>query len=316
MEKIANHKDIPGNPSTAKSSKFTLNKRTNGEPLNFLSLDQWDFWLENGYVIIKSAVSRNQAKKTASFLWEFDEKDPKSKDSWYTSPRAEMKMKELAGTGMVEVYNHQFLWENRQSEKIYKAFIDIWGTKDLWVTIDRANLNFPLHQDHKYKGFIHWDYDPSTNPQNVQGVLALSDQMDQNMGGFQCIPWLYRNFDKWIIDQKKGYNPFIPDITGLEDKIVKVGLELGDMLIFNSLLPHGIRPNLTADKVRIAQYISMMPAQNENSELRDWRIKSWRDRIAPEGYAFPGDPRNWEKIKYKKAKLSSLGEKLLGLKKW
>ena len=316
MEEIANHKDIPGNPSTAKSSKLTLNKRINGEPLNFLSSDQWDFWLENGYVIIKSAVSKNQAKKTASFLWEFEEKDPKNRDTWYTSPRAEMKMKELAGTGMVEVYNHQFLWENRQSEKIYKAFIDIWGTKDLWVTIDRANLNFPLHQDHDYKGFIHWDYDPSTNPQNVQGVLALSDQMDQNMGGFQCIPWLYRNFDKWIIDQKKGYNPFIPDIRGLEDKIVKVGLELGDMLIFNSLLPHGIRPNLTADKVRIAQYISMMPAQNENSELRDWRIKSWKDRIAPEGYAFPGDPRNWEKIKYKKAKLSSLGEKLLGLKKW
>jgi len=245
MEKIANHKDIPGNPSTAKSSKLTLNKRSNGEPLNFLSSDQWDFWLENGYVIIKSAVSKNQAKKTASFLWEFEEKDPKNKDTWYTLPRAEMKMKELAGTGMVEVYNHQFLWENRQSEKIYKAFIDIWGTKDLWVTIDRANLNFPLHEDHDYKGFIHWDYDPSTNPQNVQGVLALSDQMDQNMGGFQCIPWLYRNFDKWIIDQKKGYNPFIPDIRGLEDKIVKVGLELGDMLIFNSLLPHGIRPNLT-----------------------------------------------------------------------
>ena len=136
MEKIANHKDIPGNPSTAKSSKLTLNKRTNGEPLNFLSVDQWDFWLENGYVIIKSAVSKNQAKKTASFLWEFEEKDPKNKDTWYTSPRAEMKMKELAGTGMVEVYNHQFLWENRQSEKIYKAFIDIWGTKDLWGDYD------------------------------------------------------------------------------------------------------------------------------------------------------------------------------------
>ena len=129
MEEIANHKDIPGNPSTAKSSKLSLNKRINGEPLNFLSSDQWDFWLENGYVIIKSAVSKNQAKKTASFLWEFEEKDPKNKDTWYTSPRAEMKMKELAGTGMVEVYNHQFLWENRQSEKIsmkidngYEAF--------------------------------------------------------------------------------------------------------------------------------------------------------------------------------------------------
>jgi len=83
--------------------------------------------------LIKKQMSKNQAKKTASFLWEFEEKDPKNKDTWYTSPRAEMKMKELAGTGMVEVYNHQFLWENRQSEKIYKAFIDIWGTKDLWV---------------------------------------------------------------------------------------------------------------------------------------------------------------------------------------
>ena len=141
MEEIANHKDIPGNPSTAKSSKLTLNKRSNGEPLNFLSSDQWDFWLENGYVIIKSAVSKNQAKKTASFLWEFEEKDSKNKDTWYTSPRAEMKMKELAGTGMVEVYNHQFLWENRQSEKIYKAFIDIWGTNDLWVTIDLSLIH-------------------------------------------------------------------------------------------------------------------------------------------------------------------------------
>ena len=39
-------------------------------------------------------------------------------------------------------------------------------------------------------------------------------------------------------------------------------------------------------------------------------------RIAPEGYAFPGDPRNWEQEKYKTAKLSKLGEKILGLQKW
>ena len=56
------------------------------------------------------------------------------------------------------------------------------------------------------KGFIHWDYDPSTNPQNVQGVIALSDQMDPLMGGFQCIPWLFKNFNSWIKTQEKGYN--------------------------------------------------------------------------------------------------------------
>ena len=63
------------------------------------------------------------------------------------SPRAEMKMKELAGTGMVEVYNNQYLWSNRQTKKVYNAFVDIWGTEKLWVTIDRANLNFPIRRD-------------------------------------------------------------------------------------------------------------------------------------------------------------------------
>ena len=41
-----------------------------------------------------------------------------------------MKMKELAGTGMVEVYNHQSLWNNRQEEKVYRAFTDIWEPKN------------------------------------------------------------------------------------------------------------------------------------------------------------------------------------------
>ena len=80
--------------------------------------------------------------------------------------------------------------------------------------------------------------------------------------------------------------------------------------------PHGIRPNLSKDKVRIAQYISMMPAQEDDNALREWRIKSWKERIAPEGYAFPGDPRNFEQTKYDRAELTQLGEKLLGLKSW
>ena len=231
-------------------------------------------------------------------------------------PRAEMQMKELAGTGMVEVYNNQYLWDNRQTQKVYDAFVDIWGTEKLWVTIDRANLNFPIRKGFEYKGFIHWDYDPETKPQNVQGVIALSDQTDVNMGGFQCIPWLFQNYDSWKLSQPEDRNRFQPDISGIKNYIEKVAMEAGDLLIFNSLLPHGIRPNLSKDKVRIAQYISMMPAEEDNKLLKQWRINSWKNRIAPEGYAFPGDPRNWEQKKYGTAKLSSLGEKLLGKTSW
>ena len=311
-----NHQEIPGNPSTATSSKIRLNDRSNGKPLRVLSEEDWKFWIDNGYVIIKNAVSSEQADATANFLWEFEEKDPNEPTSWYTAPRAEIQMKELAGTGMVEVYNNQHLWNNRQSQRVYDAFVDIWGTEKLWVTIDRANLNFPIKPGHEYKGFIHWDYDPETRPQNVQGVLALADQTDEEMGGFQCIPELYRTYDSWKLTQPEDRNRFQPDITAFQDEIVKVSLEKGDLLIFNSTQPHGIRPNRSKDKVRIAQYISMMPAEEDNAEQVDWRINSWKNRVAPDGYAFPGDPRNWEQTKYGIAELSDLGKKLLGLEKW
>jgi ectoine hydroxylase-related dioxygenase (phytanoyl-CoA dioxygenase family) len=310
------HKEIPGNPSTAKSSEQKLRTRAAADSLRVLTIDQWNFWIENGYVVIKNAISEEQAKKTAEFIWEFDDKIPNDTSTWYSKARAEMEMKELAGTGMVEVYNNQFLWDNRQTQKVYDSFVDIWGTKKLWTTIDRANLNFPIRPGFEYKGFIHWDYDPETKPQNIQGVIALSDQTDENMGGFQCIPWLYKNFDTWKLTQPSDRNKFQPDINGLKDKIVKVSLEAGDLLIFNSSQPHGIRPNNSKDKVRIAQYISMMPAQEDDIDLVEWRINSWEKRIAPEGYAFPGDPRNWEQEKYETAKLTKLGEKILGLEKW
>ena len=310
------HKEIPGNPSTATTSKIKLNDRSNEQPLRVLSEADWDFWIHNGYIVIKNAISKEQAKATADFIWEFDEKDSGNPQTWYAPPRAEMKMKELTGTGMVEVYNHQYLWNNRQTQRVYDAFVDVWGTEKLWVTIDRANLNFPLQPGVKKKGFIHWDYDPETRPQNVQGVLALADQTDENMGGFQCIPWLYRNYETWKLTQPDDRDRFQPDVSNLEDKIVKVKMEAGDLLIFNSTQPHGIRPNNSKDKVRIAQYISMMPAEENNEDLRQWRINSWRHRIAPEGYAFPGDPRGWEQTKYETANLSPLGEKLLGLAPW
>jgi hypothetical protein len=308
------HKDIPGNPSTAKSSAVKFNDRSDGKSLRVLNEDDWKFWKENGYIVIENAVSREQAQATANFLWEFEEKNPDDSETWYAPPRAEIQMKELTNTGMVEVYNNQYLWNNRQMQRVYDAFVDIWGTEKLWVTIDRANLNFPMRPGFEYEGFIHWDYDPDTKPVNVQGVLALADQTDENMGGFQCVPDLFRTYDTWKLTQPENRDHFKPDVSGFELK--KVKMVAGDLLIFNSLQPHGIRPNRSADKVRIAQYISMMPAEENNEPLRQWRVTSWKDRIAPEGYAFPGDPRNWEKTKYGTAQLSELGKKLLGLEKW
>ncbi|MGB7395131.1 MAG: phytanoyl-CoA dioxygenase family protein [Pricia sp.] len=74
--------------------------------------------------------------------------------------------------------------------------------------------------------------------------------------------------------QPEDRDRFQPDISGLEDKFVKVGMVAGDLLIFNSTLTHGIRPNKSKNKVRVARYISMMPAEPDNEALRQWRINS------------------------------------------
>src|ERR1700740_973080 len=89
------HKEIPGNPSTAKSSITNLNDRSNGEPLRVLSEDDWKFWIENGYVVIKNAVPREQAERMADYLWKYEDKDPNDIESWYKRPNAQMQMTEL-----------------------------------------------------------------------------------------------------------------------------------------------------------------------------------------------------------------------------
>lgn len=119
--------------------------------------------------------------------------------------------------------------------------------------------------------------------------------------------------DTWKLTQPVDRDHFKPDTTGLVP--TKVKMEAGDLLIFNSCQPHGIRPDNSGDKVRIAQYISMMPADEDNEEMREWRISSWKERNALEGYAFPGDPLFREK-RYPVAELSPLGRKLLGIDKW
>ncbi|WP_413300821.1 phytanoyl-CoA dioxygenase family protein [Bacillus sp. 1P10SD] len=294
--------------------EIPLNERKNNEPLRVLSEEDWKFWKENGYVIVRNAIPQDHIDRLVKLIWEFEEKDPNDSSTWYTAPRREMAMKELMNTGMVELYNHQYLWDNRMYEKIYNAFVDIWGTEKLWVSIDRCNLNLPMKPGHEYKGFIHWDVDTSLNPipVNVQGVLSLVDT-DVDMGGFQCIPELYSTFDDWVKTQPADRDPFKPDTTGFTP--TKVVTKAGDLLIFNSMQPHGIRPNYS-EKARLAQYISMFPAQENNEGLRETRVQSWSERIKPEGFAFPGDPRNWEQVKYDRAALSELGEKLLGLRKW
>jgi hypothetical protein len=284
-------------------------------PLRVLSAADWQHWITKGYVIVRQAVPRENVERLAALLWEFDEKDPDDPSTWYAPQRRPHVRKELNNAGMVEIYNHQYLWDNRMEPRVYDAFVDIWDRTDLWVAIDRANLNPPKQVRGNPEGFIHWDVDTTLDPLpiGVQGVLSLARQ-DAATGGFQCVPYLFEHLDDWAKTQPADRNPLMPDMTGLVRE--NIDLEQGDLMIFNSLLAHGVRPNHSDGRVRMAQYISMYPSNFEDEAERQERIRLWRELDYPKRPDFPGDPRDWEKRNATTAQLTLLGEKLLGLVDW
>ncbi|MFC5721694.1 phytanoyl-CoA dioxygenase family protein [Streptomyces gamaensis] len=280
-------------------------------PLRVLSPEDWEHWITRGYVVVRRAVPADNVARLTRALWEFEDMVPDDPGTWYTGRAGNQRLP--GHSGLVEIYNHQAMWDNRQCERVYDAFVDIWDTTALWVVIDFANVNPPNRGNREFTGFVHWDVDTSRRPLPIscQGVLSLSEG-DEEIGGFQCVPGIFEKFDAWLAAQPDGRDPMTPDITGHEVVTVPVGP--GDLIIFNSLLPHGVRPNRSADRVRMAQYISMAPALEEDTALREHRVRFWRDRIPP--HEHEGSTRKRERELYGRAELTPLGERLLGLASW
>ena len=101
--------------------------------------------------------------------------------------------------------------------------------------------------------------------------------------------------------------------------IQPVECEAGDLIVWNGGLPHGNGRN-TSNKPRLAQYIAMSPALEDNEEVRENRIQCWRNNTPPffnstrKGF-FSGTPCGKEQ-QQARAELTDLGKRLLGLKRW
>ena len=282
-----------------------------------LSQRDWDFWHENGYVVIHDAVPQENLDAIVDAIWAFLDMDPRNPEDWYKykpytrgNPRSM-----ISASGMVEIYQHQALWDNRQYPKVHRAFSEIWGTEKLWVSLDRANMKPPSRADKpdwQNEGMIHWDTDTSVPnvPFGVQGVLYLMDT-SADQGGFQCVPGFHNFFGEWLETQPADRDPRRPDLDGMEVKSIPG--KAGDLLIWHRLLAHGNGHN-RSDRPRLAQYITMSPAEGRGEAERQERVQAWRAcRPTPR---WPGDPRDWEHKTQRPAQLTALGEKLLGLTAW
>ncbi len=278
-----------------------------------LSETERRFFDENGYVVVPDVVAAADCDAVVEALFAFLQMDRNDSEDWYRLP--------LKPGGMVEIYQHQALWNNRQNPRMHALFTEILGAEQLCVTIDRVGFKppyDPAHPDYDHKGFTHWDVDTAKLPVpfGVQGVLCLTDT-SENMGGFSCVPGFHRGLEEWIAAQPADRHTRVPDLSALppEKRVTPIPARAGSMIVWNNLLLHGNGRNV-GDRPRFSQYISMFPAQRLTEEKRLHRIRCWENREPPGGTTFPGDPREIEQKEFQTAELTSLGRRLLGLDPW
>ena len=156
---------------------------------------------------------------------------------------------------MVELFQHPALEKNRQSLRIHKAFAQLWGTADLWVSSDHCGFHPPQTHDWPFPGpDLHWDIDFDKPIEfGTQGVLYLTDT-PARQGALTLVPGFQHRLSDWLKELKSGEDPQQQDLHALGS--MPVAGQAGDMIIWNQALPHGSSPNL-GSQPRIVQYINM-----------------------------------------------------------
>jgi hypothetical protein len=218
------------------------------EGLSEAELKHWD---DHGYVILRGAITPAQAKAAELAVYEYMGASPDDPDSWYRNNQGH--------SIWVSLYQHPALLANRRSPRITRAFAQLWGREDLWVTIDQAGLNPPERPGWQFPGpHMHWD--TTLAPPHyfgLQGILYLADTAE-DQGAFTCYPGFHRKLESWLASLPSGVDPRKAILQ--EPGAKPIAASAGDLVIWHKSLPHASSPNRNVQP-RIAQYITMQPTR-------------------------------------------------------
>lgn len=205
--------------------------------------DDLEHWELEGWVVLRQAIGAEEAATAEALLWELVGGDPADPASWY-APR---------GNGiMVQYFQHPALDVARRSPRIHKAFAQLWGSADLWTTIDRMSFNPPETDRHPFQGpRLHWDVSLALPvPFATQGILYLTDTA-ADQGALTLVPRFHRRLEGWLAE----IGDRDPRRIDLDAEAVPIPAGAGDLIIWRQDLPHGASPNRAA-RPRMAQYVN------------------------------------------------------------
>jgi ectoine hydroxylase-related dioxygenase (phytanoyl-CoA dioxygenase family) len=228
------------------------------ETENVLTEEDLAFWEENGYVILRNAISQEDAEITKKIVCDFIEVDLNIPATWYAVKKGRQGI-------MVQLFQHQMLDKNRNSPRIRKAFEQLWKRKDILCNNDRVGFNPPETQKYNDQGNdLHWDVSlHQPIPFGTQGILYLTDTAE-NQGAFTLVPGFQHRVGSWLSSLPAGANPHTENLHALGSK--HIAANAGDFIIWHHALPHGSSPN-TATLPRIVQYINYKPLVTDISTV-------------------------------------------------
>ena len=220
------------------------------KPAAVLNADDLAFWDENGYVIIRQAVSREDCNEAVQVVCDHLGISIADPSTWYQSHFSKQGI-------MVQLFQHPVLERNRRAPAIRGAYEQLWGRTDLWMNTDRVSFNPPENEKWRVPGpRLHWDVSLDLPiPLGLQGLLYLTDTLE-NQGAFTLVPGFHNKIDNWVRSLPPGSDPRTQDLYQLGPKPIAAGA--GDFILWHQALPHGSSPN-TATQPRIVQYINYLP---------------------------------------------------------
>lgn len=246
--------------------------------LSALTEAQYASWDTNGYLVVPNAVPRDLVADAAAAVRAFIGADDADPETWYKNTLDIYEDRTPEGarpphgpSGMVQLYHHRALWAIRQQPKLHSIFRDLYGTRRLYVTADRAHFKPPQHPAHPawsnpgdiHVG-LHWDTDtlPSAWPVPfaVQGAIYLEDTTAAQ-GALRVVPGFHRRFESWSAAQPADRNRERPEGAAhdaLAAEAVPLEGEAGSLVLWHSLLPHGPTANVGAAP-RVSAYVTMLP---------------------------------------------------------
>jgi hypothetical protein len=160
----------------------SLSNSTQHEPV--LSRADLDFFHENGYVVVPNAVPRQNRENLIEALFQFLDVDRSNPDSWYQPP--------VCPSGMVEIFQHQALWDNRQHPRVHGAFADIFNDHDCGSASTaprcaRRNRRPTALQRQAVHALGHGFEESHARFLSRSGRF-VSERFAAGLGGFTCVP--------------------------------------------------------------------------------------------------------------------------------